>query len=166
MNRSTELLRTIFYWLFVLVFVLAAGFYLPHIAGFFALITVALLLPIRRWQRLVEKVIRGNAKIVVTIAMMVFTFGIAPANGHKPVVPSDPLPSIVTTTTTATTTTTITTAITPTETTYVLNISSKKFHLTDCRYANDISEKNKQSFSGTREQLIDEGYTPCGNCQP
>lgn len=172
MNRSTDLLRNIFYWLFVPVFVLAAGFYLPHIAGFAALITVALLLPIRRWQRLVEKVVRGNAKIILTIAMAVFTFGIAPVNKQPaPKPPEDP-PSIATTTgatvstTAATTTTTAATVTTVVKETFVLNTNTKKFHRPDCRYASDITEDNKRSFHGERDNLITQGYSPCGSCKP
>ncbi len=169
MNRSTDLLRNIFYWLFVLVFMLAAGFYLPHVAGVAALITVALLIPVRRWQRLVEKVVRGNAKIILTIAMAVFTFGIAPANDHTGKQPAD-LPSIATTTTVSTTTTTTTTTTTATTAatgqTYVLNTNSRKFHRSNCRFVADMSENNKRTFSGEREALILDGYSPCSSCDP
>ena len=161
MNRSTELLRAIFYWLFTLVFVLAAGFYLPHVAGFAALLTVALLVPVRRWQRLVERVVRGNAKILLTIALAVFTFGIAPA-GNRTTTPPDDLPSIATTTTHTTVTTTVTTV----SQTYVLNTNTRKFHRSDCRFVADITDNNRQSFDRGRDALIDDGYTPCGSCQP
>lgn len=49
---------------------------------------------------------------------------------------------------------------------YVLNINSKKFHLEGCSSANKISEQNKEIYHGTREDLIDDGYTPCGSCHP
>ena len=50
--------------------------------------------------------------------------------------------------------------------TYVLNTNSKKFHSPDCSSVSKISENNKQVFEGTREELIDDGYSPCGICKP
>lgn len=50
--------------------------------------------------------------------------------------------------------------------TYVLNTNSKKFHNPDCSSVSKISENNKQVFEGTREELIDDGYSPCGICKP
>ncbi len=49
---------------------------------------------------------------------------------------------------------------------YVLNIGTKKFHKTDCQSAKSISEKNRKDYTGSRQQLIDEGYSPCGVCKP
>ena len=49
---------------------------------------------------------------------------------------------------------------------YVLNTSSKKFHLPDCSGASGMKEENRQEYTGTRQSLIDQGYTPCGNCKP
>lgn len=57
--------------------------------------------------------------------------------------------------------------VTPGETNhYVLNTSSKKFHLPECSGAQDMKESNRQDYQGTREQLLEEGYTPCGICHP
>lgn len=50
--------------------------------------------------------------------------------------------------------------------TYVLNTRSMKFHLPACESVSAMSEHNKQEFTGTREELIAQGYTPCGNCKP
>ena len=36
---------------------------------------------------------------------------------------------------------------------------------TACRRAK-IKEKNRMDFHGTRQELIDMGYSPCGNCHP
>lgn len=52
------------------------------------------------------------------------------------------------------------------KTDYVLNTSSKKFHLPDCPSVDSISEKNRQEYHGTREELIAQGYEPCGSCNP
>ncbi|WP_298626913.1 DNA/RNA non-specific endonuclease [uncultured Senegalimassilia sp.] len=49
---------------------------------------------------------------------------------------------------------------------YILNVKNKKFHKPDCSAASDISSANKQDFSGTRDQLIARGYSPCGICKP
>ena len=50
--------------------------------------------------------------------------------------------------------------------TYVLNTSSRKFHLPDCPGTGSIKEKNKDTFTGTRAELISQGYVPCGSCKP
>ncbi len=50
--------------------------------------------------------------------------------------------------------------------TYVLNVKGKKFHRPDCEAVSTISDKNKADTDKTREELIAEGYTPCGTCQP
>ena len=50
--------------------------------------------------------------------------------------------------------------------TYVLNTSRKRFHRPDCQSVLDIKPENRQDFYGTREELIDQGYQPCGNCHP
>lgn len=49
---------------------------------------------------------------------------------------------------------------------YVLNTNSKKFHEPTCRSAAKISSKNRKDYHGTREELIAQGYDPCGNCDP
>ena len=52
------------------------------------------------------------------------------------------------------------------EISYILNIKSKKFHKPTCRGANDIKDANKGTFTGTREGILAQGYTPCGICKP
>lgn len=49
---------------------------------------------------------------------------------------------------------------------YVLNTNSKKFHEPTCHSAAKISNKNRKNYHGTREDLIAQGYDPCGNCDP
>lgn len=49
---------------------------------------------------------------------------------------------------------------------YILNNNTKKFHYPTCGSASTIKEKNKGYHTGTREQLIADGYSPCGNCCP
>lgn len=52
------------------------------------------------------------------------------------------------------------------ETDYILNTSTKKFHKPFCPGIRDMKEKNKKSFTGKRESLIKDGYSPCGMCRP
>lgn len=49
---------------------------------------------------------------------------------------------------------------------YVLNTSSKKFHLPDCSGVESMNEANRQDYTGSRQDLIDQGYAPCGICKP
>lgn len=49
---------------------------------------------------------------------------------------------------------------------YVLNTSSKKFHYPSCSSVDDMKESNKKEFTGTRDELINDGYSPCGYCKP
>lgn len=53
-----------------------------------------------------------------------------------------------------------------TEADYVLNTATLKFHLPSCSGVEDMSEKNKSYFKGTREELIELGYVPCKRCNP
>ena len=50
--------------------------------------------------------------------------------------------------------------------TYILNTSSKKFHLPTCQYATSMKEENREEYTGTREELIENNYSPCGTCNP
>ena len=51
-------------------------------------------------------------------------------------------------------------------TTYILNTSSMKFHDPACPSVEDIKESNKEAFTGSWEELIAQGYSPCGRCNP
>lgn len=50
--------------------------------------------------------------------------------------------------------------------TYILNTNTMRFHLPDCRSVQDMKEKNRKEFFGTREEAMDAGYLPCGRCRP
>jgi DNA-entry nuclease len=52
------------------------------------------------------------------------------------------------------------------EKTWILNTSSKKFHDPDCSNAANISDKNREKITCTRDELIYRGYEPCGICKP
>jgi DNA-entry nuclease len=49
---------------------------------------------------------------------------------------------------------------------YILNTKSHKFHTPECSAVEKISESNKSDYFGNREELIDQGYEPCGYCHP
>jgi len=49
---------------------------------------------------------------------------------------------------------------------YVLNTKSKKIHKTTCASVNSIDEDNKEITNKSRDELINEGYDPCGSCKP
>lgn len=50
--------------------------------------------------------------------------------------------------------------------TYVLNTNTRRFHLPGCASVSEIKAKNRVDFTGTREELIGQGYVPCGRCKP
>lgn len=49
---------------------------------------------------------------------------------------------------------------------YVLNTNTHKFHYPSCKSVNQMKDKNKKEFHGTREEVIQQGYEPCKNCNP
>lgn len=49
---------------------------------------------------------------------------------------------------------------------YVLNTSRKRFHLPECKSVQDMKPTNRQDYIGTREEIIEMGYKPCGECKP
>ena len=55
---------------------------------------------------------------------------------------------------------------TPAEQSYILNTNTKKFHAPGCSSIGQIKESNKKTFTGTRDNLISQGYTPCRKCNP
>ncbi len=50
--------------------------------------------------------------------------------------------------------------------TYVVNKNTRKFHKPSCSSVKDILEKNRWDYTGTREELIAQGYVPCKRCNP
>ena len=49
---------------------------------------------------------------------------------------------------------------------YVLNTNTKKFHYPTCSSVSQMSEKNKKAVTASRDEIIADGYSPCGNCKP
>lgn len=54
----------------------------------------------------------------------------------------------------------------PRGTTYILNTNTKKFHYPDCSSVKQMAEKNKQEYTGNRDDVISMGYDPCKRCKP
>lgn len=50
--------------------------------------------------------------------------------------------------------------------TYVINTNSMKFHKEDCPSISSMNQANKKVATSTRDELISEGYSPCGICKP
>lgn len=49
---------------------------------------------------------------------------------------------------------------------YILNTNTKKFHYPYCSSVNQMKEKNKREFTGTRDEVINQGFVACKNCNP
>lgn len=49
---------------------------------------------------------------------------------------------------------------------YVLNTNTMRFHYPSCSSVADMAEHNKETVNTSREELIKQGYSPCGNCEP
>lgn len=52
------------------------------------------------------------------------------------------------------------------EATYILNENSKKIHTPDCPSVQDTKPKNRKEYHGLLQELLDDGYTGCKNCNP
>ena len=50
--------------------------------------------------------------------------------------------------------------------TYIVNKSSKKFHLESCPTVSRMKKQNKERYTGNRNDLIAQGYDPCKKCNP
>lgn len=49
---------------------------------------------------------------------------------------------------------------------YIINTNSGVFHYPNCSSVSNMSEKNKQEYTGDRDDLVEQGYKPCGRCDP
>ena len=54
----------------------------------------------------------------------------------------------------------------PPEVTYILNTNSRKFHKPSCRSVELMKPENVREASASRDEVLELGYTPCGNCKP
>lgn len=53
-----------------------------------------------------------------------------------------------------------------TETAYILNTNTHKFHKPDCKSIDKIGENNKETVTVSRKALLSDGYEPCKQCNP
>lgn len=53
-----------------------------------------------------------------------------------------------------------------TQTAYIVNVNTNRFHLPECKHADSIKEKNRWEYIGAREFLIYFHYIPCKVCNP
>ena len=51
-------------------------------------------------------------------------------------------------------------------TSYVLNTNTHKFHYPSCSSVSQMKDKNKEYYTGTRDEVISMGYEPCKRCNP
>jgi len=51
-------------------------------------------------------------------------------------------------------------------TVYILNTNTKKFHYPYCSSVDQMKESNKQEYTGSRDDVISQGYVPCKRCNP
>lgn len=49
---------------------------------------------------------------------------------------------------------------------YVLNTNTHKFHYPSCSSVSDMKPENTSYFTGSRDEVIAQGYKPCGRCKP
>ncbi|MCR5249228.1 MAG: hypothetical protein K6E50_01330 [Lachnospiraceae bacterium] len=49
---------------------------------------------------------------------------------------------------------------------FILNTNTKKVHVDGCSSVSRMKESNKKYYYGTIQDLVNNGYTPCGNCHP
>lgn len=49
---------------------------------------------------------------------------------------------------------------------YICNTNTGKFHYPECSSVKKMKEENKWYYVGSRDELIEMGYVPCGNCHP
>lgn len=49
---------------------------------------------------------------------------------------------------------------------YILNTNTKKIHYPSCSSVDQMKENNKQATDLSKEELISQGYSPCGRCKP
>lgn len=53
-----------------------------------------------------------------------------------------------------------------TGTEYILNTNTKKFHYPSCSSVKQMKASNKKEYTGSKDDLIAQGYDPCKKCNP
>lgn len=126
---------------------------------------------------------KKDSTVTTTTTVVTTTTATEPTTTTKATTSTTKATTVTTTTTEATTTAAETTTAatepaapaqeeTPAEQpaanvfTYVINTDSGIFHYPSCSSAKRISDANRSEYTGTRDDLIAQGYSPCGNCDP
>lgn len=126
---------------------------------------------------------KKDSTVTTTTTVVTTTTATEPTTTTKATTSTTKATTVTTTTTEATTTAAETTTAatepaapaqeeTPAEQpaanvfTYVINTGSGIFHYPSCSSAKRISDANRSEYTGTRDDLIAQGYSPCGNCDP
>lgn len=183
-------------WIVCALCLLLTVVFIPSVASVLFLLVALIVAPLPFLKDVLSRIHLSGAKaVILALILFVIGFFSAPTDrAHNesaapipteaPSVVSEVTPEIETrsiampaetpeaTSTPAQTATpapTSTPAPTPTPTaekTYILNTSTMKFHKPTCSSVSDIAEYNKQEYVGTRDDLIANGYDPCGRCHP
>ena len=112
-----------------------------------------------------------QAKLIMLLLSAVVALSSCSSSASKPTNTSKdtPIPAVSTQTPTVaekTATATPQSSGKSSETTYILNMNTKKFHYPSCSSVNNMKEKNKREFTGTRDEAISRGYASCKRCNP
>ena len=118
MKKSTK----IWLWVLTLLFTLSTLVYLPSFSSVFSLLLVCLVVPITKWQAILQKFIRGKLKVAIVIVLALLTIFTAPTSNSDvtdniPTSVTDEYTTVPTTESTTTPTTEPTTAPTTEPTT-------------------------------------------------
>lgn len=58
------------------------------------------------------------------------------------------------------------TEVQPVGTDYIINTNTGKFHYPSCSSVKQMNESNKKFYNGSSDDLVSQGYSPCGRCKP
>ena len=94
-----KVFKSIVLWVLAVFFVLTAFAFLPHISGFLALLTAALLFPVAKWQDILLKFIKKTLKTILVVILALATIFAVPGGESADVI-SDSAANGTTTTTT------------------------------------------------------------------
>ena len=177
-------------WIFSVFFLLSFFVYFPKFCSWVMLIVGLLLLPVPFLQRFYARYIKKPVKVILIIVFVLLSMLTLPKAEKAAPAPAPTEPTVMTEaqvetteapTTEAPTEAPATEALTEAPATeaaavaeetedtgmdYVLNKSSHRFHYPDCKSVAKIKPSNRGEFHGSRDDLINRGYKPCGNCHP
>lgn len=74
-----SVIKKIILWFLTVFFAAAALVYIPGVAGFIFLLTAIMFLPIKHWQNILNRLISGKLRVIVTVALVFMTFLTVPA---------------------------------------------------------------------------------------